>query len=210
DAGDLSLPARLEKQAALLDASSEVAFVACWTEFVGPELEHLYEHRGTLDPTHHGSVMFRRDAYEKAGGYRPQFYYGQDWDLWYRLALHGKFQMVPDVLYRARITPDGVSVEARHAQTMLGELSVAAIFARHRAESEEPLLARAAAVQRVRRRKKSARADGLYFIGETLRRNGDVRARRYLRAAIAASPFMARAWVRFVQSLGMRKRSETA
>ena len=74
DAGDLSLPARLEKQAALLDASSEVAFVACWTEFVGPELEHLYEHRGTLDPTHHGSVMFRSDAYEKAGGYRAQFY----------------------------------------------------------------------------------------------------------------------------------------
>ena len=49
-------------------------------------------------PPHHGSVMFRRDAYERSGGYRAQFRYGQDWDLWYRLAALGKFQIVPEVL----------------------------------------------------------------------------------------------------------------
>ncbi len=207
-----------------------VAFVACWTEFTGPELEPLFEHHGTgratepidvlvpasienpmLDgPPHHGSVMFRRDAYERAGGYRAQFYYGQDWDLWYRLALQGKFQLVPEVLYRARISADGISVEAREAQTALGKLSVAGIYARNRGDSEETILTRAAAIRKVQRKKRNARADGYYFIGETLRRNGDVRARRYLRAAIAASPLMGKAWVRFVQSLGMRKRSERA
>jgi glycosyltransferase involved in cell wall biosynthesis len=224
DAGDLSLPTRFAREAALLDATlldpNVLAFVACWTEFVGPELEHLYVAKGTgranaptnvidataeramLDgPAHHGCVMFRRDAYERAGGYRSEFYYGQDWDLWYRLAAVGKFQMVPEVLYRARVVPESISVEARHAQDELAELSLAALRARLASEPEEPLLARAANVVRVRGNKTRARANGFYFIGEVLRRNGDPRARRYLRAAIAASPLTLKAWLRWLQSL---------
>src|SRR5205823_3112993 len=138
---DLSLPSRLAKQAAVLDAASDLAFVACWTEFVGPHLEHLYDSKGSgravepmqvLDPaaehgmldgpSSHPSVMFRRDAYERAGGYRAEFYYGQDWDLWYRLAALGKFQMIPEALYRARVSPESISIEARKAQSALAEL----------------------------------------------------------------------------------------
>jgi len=114
DAGDLSDPRRFELQIRTLDADAELVFVSCWTAFAGPDLEPLYAARGTglavtpirmidprcehgvLDgPTSHPSVMFRRDAYDRAGGYRPQFYYGQDWDLWYRLAELGTFHIVP-------------------------------------------------------------------------------------------------------------------
>src|SRR6185503_857374 len=165
DAGDLSLPTRFAREAALLDATNDLTLVACWTEFVGPELEHLYVAKGTglahaplqildaaaernmLDgPAHHGCVMFRRDAYERAGGYRSQFYYGQDWDLWYRLAALGRFQMAAEVLYRARVVPESISVEARHAQNELAELSLAALRARLATQSEEALLVRAANV----------------------------------------------------------------
>jgi hypothetical protein len=41
-------------------------------------------------------------SYVKAGG-RAAFYYAQDWD-WYRLAALGKFAMVGQCLYQARIT----------------------------------------------------------------------------------------------------------
>src|SRR5437667_2869456 len=34
DAGDVSLPARFAKEAALLDAADDVTLVSCWTEFV--------------------------------------------------------------------------------------------------------------------------------------------------------------------------------
>ena len=64
-------------------------------------------------PTHHGSVMFRREAYVKAGGYRPAFYYAQDWDLWYRLAALGTFAMVEQSLYWGRITPSSISSSNR-------------------------------------------------------------------------------------------------
>jgi hypothetical protein len=219
DAGDISLPTRFAREAALLDATSDLTFTACWTERVGPELEHLYLSKGTgraqepthvldgmaaepmLDgPSHHGCVMFRRDAYERAGGYRAQFYYGQDWDLWYRLAALGKYQTVPEALYRASVIPESISVEARRTQDELAALSLAAMRARASSQPEEPLLERAASVARVRRPGWRNRADGFYFIGEVLRRNGDPRARRYLRAAIAASPLTLKAWVRWLQS----------
>jgi glycosyltransferase involved in cell wall biosynthesis len=213
DAGDTSLPSRFEKQAALLDAGA--TFVSCWTEYVGPELEPLWIMRGEriaedeprailegeklLDgPTHHGSVMFRRDAYLRAGGYRDAFHYGQDFDLWFRMAASGTFQVVPEVLYRARITPGSISSSAREPQMRLAALSLAAMKARQRGESEEAILAAARAIGKTVGRANPA--PGLYFIGEALRRNGDPRARRYFREAIAASPLSLRAWVRLIQS----------
>jgi GT2 family glycosyltransferase len=147
------------------------------------------------------AVMFRRDAYERAGGYREAFYYGQDFDLWYRMAAVGKFQTVPDVLYTARVTPDSLSGVARSRQQRLGELSRAALEARQRGESDAAIVAAAAKITRTPHRGASRRAEGLYFIGEALRRNGDRRARRYLRQSIAARPLFARAWFRYVQSL---------
>jgi hypothetical protein len=47
-------------------------------------------------PTHHGSVMFRRGAYVKAGGYRAAFYNAQDWP--YPMATGG-------AISKASITP---------------------------------------------------------------------------------------------------------
>jgi len=220
DAGDLSDPRRFELQIRTLDADAELVFVSCWTAFAGPDLEPLYAARGTglavtpirmidlrcehgvLDgPTSHPSVMFRRDAYDRAGGYRPQFYYGQDWDLWYRLAELGTFQMVPEVLYTARVTSDAISSSSRATQQQMARLSHRALLARSRGESEATILEEAARLAPGHGRSRRARADGLYFIGEALRRNGDARARRYLRHSIAVWPFSIRSWVRYLQSM---------
>lgn len=220
DAGDLSDARRFELQKRALDADATVVFVSCATQYAGPELEPLWITRPTgaalepahvLDlairgaltdgPTHHGSVMLRRDGYERAGAYRAAFYYGQDFDLWLRLAEIGKFQGIDEVLYTARITPDSISGSARLRQEELGRLSRAALDARQHAESETEILARAAAVGRVSRRTTSNRANGLYFIGEALRRNRDRRARAYLRQSLAVWPFSMRAWIRYLQSL---------
>ena len=218
DAGDLSDPERLATQTRILDEAPDAVLVACATQYVGPELEPLWVARpreapnapmhvlrGTelLDgPTHHGSVMFRRDAYERAGGYRAPFAYGQDFDLWYRLAQLGKFAAAPEVLYTARITPDSISGSARPQQQELARLSLAALEARLRGESDEAILDEAAAVTRLRGAASGrTKAAGLYFIGEMLRRNRDPRARAYLRRAIAAWPLELRAWVRLAQSL---------
>jgi glycosyltransferase involved in cell wall biosynthesis len=220
DAGDLSDPRRFALQKQALDADASVVFVSPATQYAGPELEPLQVIRGTgralkpalvIDlsdpgiltdgPTHHGAVMFRRDAYERAGGYRAAFYYGQDFDLWYRLAEIGKFQAIDEVLYTARVTPDSLTGAARTRQKRLGALSRAALKARDRGDSDAAMVAAAAEIGPAPPHAPSRRGKGLYFIGEALRRNHDRRARRYLWQSIVAWPFSVRTWVRYLQSL---------
>jgi glycosyltransferase involved in cell wall biosynthesis len=220
DAGDLSDPDRFARQRALLEAEPRLAFVSCATEYVGPRGEPLYTAHtpghaskpiapldpgtpnGVIEgPMHHGSVMFRRDVYERVGGYRQAFHYGQDWDLWYRLGAAGLFQSLPDVLYTARVTPESISASARAPQHALARLSLAAMRARSRGADESPFLAEAS---RITAGKRGSRADGLYFIGEALRRNGDARAREYLRDAIRADPLHWRAWLRYALATVVR------
>ncbi len=222
DAGDLSHPTRFEKQAAALDANGDVTFVSSFTEFIGPLGEPLFIHRGQeraaervaiLDlgskhgvidgPTSHGSVMFRRDAYERVGGYRAQFYYGQDWDLWYRLAAVGKYQCVQEVLHQVRVMPDSISGNARAAQLAIALLSEEAMRARMDGRSDEEILQRAAAIRKGSK-PLCARSMGLYFIGEALRRKGDARARSYLLRAALSCPFLPKPWLRLAQSLLVR------
>lgn len=217
DCGDRSDPRRLALQKQLLDENGDLVFVSCWTAYAGPEGEPLYETRGTstapvaiLDasgewgvvdgPTHHGSVMMRRDAYERAGGYRAAFAVGQDWDLWYRLAALGKFQIVPETLYTAAITPGSISGGARDAQQAIAKLSREAMLARLRGDSDAEIVRRAAAMPVTHDTSPCGKARGFYSIGEALRRNRDARSRRYFRRAIGLCPLLVKAWIRYAQS----------
>jgi glycosyltransferase involved in cell wall biosynthesis len=223
DAGDLSQPRRLVLQKKALDAAPDVVFASCWTQYVAPEGEELWIDRDAVaadeavalidlsrewgvigGPTHHGSVMMRRADYEAAGGYREEFYFGQDWDLWFRLAERGRFQIVGSVLYTARIAPNSISTVSREPQMQLAQLSLAALRARAEGKDEQAILARAREIRPLAQLPKSSRAEGLYFIGEALRRRGNAAARRYLRDAIAARPWMLRAWLRWMQSAVLR------
>jgi hypothetical protein len=220
DVGDLSDPRRFALQKAMFDSSEKVLFASCATLYVGPALERLWVARPrgsalqpamvldlsdplvlTDGPTHHGSVMFRRDAYFRAGGYRAAFRFAQDFDLWFRLAELGQFQITPEVLYTARIEVGSISTVARAQQFQLAALSRATLEARQRGESEEPFLARAAAVQKIQGRpSRRSQAAGLYFIGEALRRNRDPRARGYFRQALVTWPLSMRTWIRMAQA----------
>lgn len=222
DVGDRSLPGRLRVQKEALDADIRLSFVSCWTEFCGPAGEFLFlskgtgratepafilslcEKKGTIDgPSHHGSVMFRKDAYLDAGGYRSEFYFGQDWDLWYRLAERGKFQMLPQMLYRADVTPASISGIYRESQEKLAAFSHAALMKRLDRKSDEDIL-REAGLIRPRADKQSsqqAKAAWLYFIGECLRRNGDERSLAYLKESFRTDPLYPRTWVRLAQAV---------
>jgi glycosyltransferase involved in cell wall biosynthesis len=220
DNGDVSLPGRLRTQMEVLDGDQDLAFASCWTEFCGPDGEFLYCGKGTGvaitprniiseearngladGPTCHPSVMMRRRTYLNVGGYRPQFYFGQDWDLWYRLAEAGSFQMVGHVLYRARVTPDSLSGRYKALQERIAGLSYHAMLRRRQGQPEDDLLQLALKVRPPVVAPISARsmARGLYFIGEQLRRNGDERAEGYFRNSLRSSPTSVKSWLRLLQ-----------
>jgi len=220
DVGDTSDPKKLLLQKLALDETTDLAFVSCWTEFCGPHWEFLYlvkgtglagsptciisetEKNGVIDgPTSHPSVIFRKDYYEKAGGYRAEFYFGQDWDLWYRLAESGKFRTIGQSLYKTRILPHSISASEKARQIALSALSRTALRHRQAGLSEEGVLMRARSIRpkQPRLSRPSSESAGLYFVGECLRRNGDDRAPAYFKQSIRSSPFLVKAWIRLLQ-----------
>jgi glycosyltransferase involved in cell wall biosynthesis len=227
DVGDVMAPDRLLRQRQAFDRHPDLVLATSDVEICGPSWEHLRtdsqaaatgqplrvdtvppEQGIAIDIPHHASVMMRRAAYEGAGGYRPAFYFGQDWDLWYRLASQGTFVHLPQVLTRVRLFSDGLSSRHWREQREIARLSLACHVVRSSGQAETLLLQRAATIRprsqpRHRLPWDGRRAEGAYFIAEALRRNGDRRCRRYFREALRHGFWKPRIWVRGLHSLAL-------
>ena len=201
DCGDRSHPERFAKQLALLESAD---VVSCATRFVDADGDFLYVSRANgeevrrslLDDDaraihalpHHGSAMFRRDAYERAGGYREEFRVAQDLDLWIRIARDGgTFAIDEEVLYEATIDTRSISGTARDAQVRLTRIAVAL-------RDGHGSLDDARAVQQARKTPRGEAA-ALYFIGKCLLRQKNAKGLRVLRDAVRRDPLHWRAWV---------------
>lgn len=135
-AGDLSAPERLYRQLVHAEGSGAVV-VGCGVGTVGPDgvtsdLERLPRDvaSGVAErpprPGTHGAALIRTEAFRAAGGYRPEFRYSQDADLWFRMSALGAFSGVPELLYwKYRGDGDTVSRDPskRFAQALYGELA---------------------------------------------------------------------------------------
>lgn len=229
DAGDVSLPNRLKSQASLLRDHPDCVLVSCWTDMIGPEGEFLYTRRGTgaasspvsvlspgaelgvIDgPTSHPSAMFRARQYFQCGGYRAEFYYSQDWDLWYRLASLGTFCTLQQTLCICRLALGSISGSRRHEQTKFAQLSKNAMLMRQGGKSDETALAEARQLlsslkKRTTQHNKSA---ANYFIGKCLLENGNEAAIRYLMSAVRENPLHLKAWVNLARCFLLRNLAE--
>lgn len=225
DVGDVMLPFRLEKQALVMNTYPDCHLVTSKVSLHAPDWEFLdvdegapsadrpcrivldeLDQRLTGDVPHHGSVMFRRSAYVEVGGYRSEFYFGQDWDLWYRLAEVGLFYVVPEVLYKARYFPNALSMTNSKRQDRIALCSLEAHRLRKQGLSDARALHEASEIHpgNMLEKKSSERPEqGNYFIGERLRRAGDKRCRKYFFAAVRSKPYSARSWIRLLQSIRM-------
>lgn len=214
DVGDISVPGRLRKQLDCAREHPEAGLVSCGTRFVGPAGEHLYDvqldpkdiERGLLGldlrsikgPSHHGSAFYSRALYERVGGYRPEFYFAQDLDLWIRLTECGPHVQVAEILYQARFTVASISGQYRREQIKTTELIIKSAQLRREGVPECSVLKGMPIVRpganSTPTRQTQARA--LYFIGSCLRKRRDPAARAYFRRAIQAFPLHLRSWVR--------------
>jgi glycosyltransferase involved in cell wall biosynthesis len=221
DADDVSAPTRLARQVALLDQRADVGLVSCFTNLVGPADEQLELVTRTSDPDEaterlirlregppaHGSVMFRRCLYQQVGGYRPEFYFGQDSDLWLRMVESSKIGYVPEPLYTFRIHAGSITGRHRPLQQLFGQLGHACREARLAGRSECDHLRAAAelTLRIIQERTSGALSDTFslqmtYRIGSQLAQNRDRRAVPYLLGVLRKKPWHWRAWARLVQS----------
>ena len=221
DGDDWSHSERLQRQVDALKENTDLAFVSCRAEGITKEGRVLESVARPSDPKlatdelrfqrqgppAHGTVMFRREVYESVGGYRPEFYFSQDSDLWLRMAEVGQLRYLPDVLYRYRRDAESLSSVRHDVQYEFGEIGQACHTVRLNGGDESELLSQAAALAakvrsgRIDRAGDSQRvAATQYLIGSQLAINGDRSALGYLWPVIRRRPWHVKAWIRLLQA----------
>lgn len=114
DGDDVSMPMRFEKEAAILDASPDIAIVSTAMTY--------FDENGTWGQNHpiqlpqkedfiagtpfcHAPCMVRREAYKAVNGYteEPKYLRVEDYDLWIKMYAAGfRGQNIPEALYAMR------------------------------------------------------------------------------------------------------------
>lgn len=128
DADDVSLPARLARQAAFLDAHPAVGLCGTWAASFGSA---RFSMPNPADPEGvrakllfdsalvHPSVMLRRALFDRHGLRYPPLAHFEDYALWQRAARLFPLANLPEVLLRYRVTPrsafHGAAEEDRRA-----------------------------------------------------------------------------------------------
>lgn len=118
DADDLSLPERLARQVAFMDANRHVLLLgtgsydgtpAGRTPARLPDRAKLGQSLFLHNPFAHTSAMFRRADWMALGGYDESFDTSQDFELWMRFAERGAVDMLPEPLVVRRLQKHSVS-----------------------------------------------------------------------------------------------------
>ena len=151
DADDVALPPRLELQVEFLDSHPDVAVVGGAGVFVddgGGELARM-EYAGDdasvsellmtgQSPVIHPAACMRTEAFHAVSGYRPVFQVAHDYDLWLRMAEHGRITNIAQTVLRYRVHAGQVST--RNLRRTAEETCAAIASARARARGEaDPL-----------------------------------------------------------------------
>jgi len=121
DADDLALPRRFELQIKAIKADSSIVLVAGGFDVMNEDGEILYHDAvpsqsidllnamRTRNPIAHGSVLIRKEAFDKVNGYNSDCGPTEDYDLWMRLAQIGKIVALPQTIFRWRVNPLGIT-----------------------------------------------------------------------------------------------------
>jgi glycosyltransferase involved in cell wall biosynthesis len=129
DADDISLPTRIEREVALLDAHPEIALVGTNYTVIDEDGRPLattsvFTHPDDLAVAEilsnqygHGSVMMRRALVAELGGYDGSVGYVEDYDLFVRIARIAQIANIAEPLYLWRRNASGISLSNKHAQS---------------------------------------------------------------------------------------------
>lgn len=153
DADDVSHPDRLRRQLAVLAREPDVVLVGSLWEGVDPRTRRVrgrdrsrLARPSPFPPFTHGSAVFRREVFDRLGGYRAQCAYWEDLDLFLRFAAAGRVVVLPDTLYRYRYSAASsrLTTNVERVEQAV-DLMYRCIEERGRGRSYEPLIAAAPA-----------------------------------------------------------------
>lgn len=142
--GDISFPDRVMKQVEYMGLNPDTGAVACGCEVYSEKSKesHYVARDFTIEKNQllkrhsnifsQGEVMMRRSAYSKVGGYRPEFVYAQDYDLWLRINEVSNVARFSEILYLEFGRLDGVrnSIDKAVKQKKFSQLAMHSAYSR--------------------------------------------------------------------------------
>lgn len=149
DADDIALPQRFERQVARLIAEPDLLVLGTGyfridaegrrTGTVVPPIKPAEVAQALLrvNAIAHPTVIMRRDAVQAAGGYREAYVRAEDYDLWLRLAEHGRLANLADPLIEYRIGHVPFRAET-FARQVLSEITARAAAGLRRSGRPDP------------------------------------------------------------------------
>jgi glycosyltransferase involved in cell wall biosynthesis len=123
DADDISHPDRLARELSILSSRPDAVLLGSVWEGIDrhgrivrePDFSTLRS-AGFAAPFAHGSIMFRRAAFEQVGGYRQECDFWEDLDLYVRMAGIGRVLVVAEPLYQHRFSETSTRLTSRRPQ----------------------------------------------------------------------------------------------
>lgn len=134
DADDISLPGRLAREVAVLEAHPDVAMVSMNYESIDAHgtvlgqsdrahppaiVEYLLNFSNAVGG--HSQVMFRRSVVEAVGGYDESHAASLDYDLWARMFPYGRIVVLPQLGMRYRVHNENATTRDRKRQIEVGQ-----------------------------------------------------------------------------------------
>ncbi len=133
DADDVSMPERFERQIRYLDDHPDCVCVGSRVLAIDPyggvlyTSDHQPDHewidrellKGVGWAVVHPVAMMRKKVLQAVGGYRTQFQWAEDMDLFLRMAEAGRLANLPDVLLQYRQHPDSVNRSRQQEQIVV-------------------------------------------------------------------------------------------
>lgn len=181
DADDEADPRRLAVQTEVMEADPEIVLCGSFATHMGrnraydrisPVPIQDADIRRMLNdtlhsPFYHPTVMIRRTALTRTGGYRDFFKAAEDHDLWFRLSTLGKMYNIPEPLVRYRINVSGFSI--KNAWNCRIYSLVAKVSHEQPTRSLEDILRVVRESFTDDQRATALRSDFRYYVGELLR-----------------------------------------
>ena len=212
DADDVSLLDRLEKQVDYLEKNKDVALVGVQSIQIDEdggaigktdllrEYDDIMENIPISNQFVHGSIMMRRSAYEAIGGYRGEFKYSQDYDLFLRISEQYKVENLPDFLYKSRHNRNMVSLTHKEDQLYFSEC--ARVLASQRANGDIDQLDKKGILPIVKRNENSNHILNYHrhLISSFLRKGDVVKVRKHAIMLLKIRPTDIHTWIVLVLS----------
>ena len=203
DADDVSLPHRFEKQVQFLAEHPEVVAVGSRMLLMEPygaslgETAHRLTHAEIEAELFQGSgwslpqpaAMIRHSAIRRIGGYRNEYLWSEDLDLFLRLAEVGRLANLPEVLVKYRNHPGSTNHKRAHIQDELTRKCVLETYRRRGV----PVPAELGLISAVRDGRTMADRY-LDWTWAALRARNSRAARRHALRALRLEPFSISAW----------------